>query len=153
MKIILPKKLIADPAKLARALTNGLNATAKGVQVDFNVTTQTWQHKPSFAIDSPTPYQRTISTDDEVYGYVNEGTRAHDIRPKGKGILRFRTPFRAKTLPNTIASSAGSLGANQVVARVVHHPGSKARAFDRTIAKKWDAQMATIMQRAIDSEV
>lgn len=153
MKIIVPKKLIADPAKLARAFTNGLNATAKGVQTDFNVTTQTWRHKPTFTIDSPTPYVRTISTDDEIYGYVNDGTRAHDIRPKGRGVLRFRTPFRPKTLPNTIASTSGSTGSARAVARVVHHPGSKARAFDRVIAKKWDAQMQTIMQRAIDGEV
>jgi len=153
-RLIIPKKLIADPAKMARALTNGLNATAKGVQTDFNVTVQTWQHKPTFAISSPTPYQREISTDDTIYAFVNEGTKAHDIRPKQPGgRLLFTTPFRAKTVPRQIRSNAGSKGSTPVVAQVVHHPGTEARAFDVVIAEKWDKQMPTIMQRSIDSEV
>ena len=35
MKLILPKKLIADPQKLTRALTNGLNGVAKDIQTDL----------------------------------------------------------------------------------------------------------------------
>lgn len=153
-RLILPKKLIADPAKMARALTNGLNATAKGVQTDFNVTAQTWQHKPTFAITSPTPYQREISTSDEVYTFVNDGTKAHDIRPKQPGgRLLFTTPFRAKTVPRQIRSNQGSKGTTPAVAQVVHHPGTTARDFDQVIAQKWDKQFPTIMQRAVDSEV
>lgn len=153
-KLILPKKLIADPVKLGRAITNGLNATALGVKADFGVTTQTWQHKPTFAITSPTPYSREVSTDDTIFAYVNEGTKAHDIRPKNpRGMLRFRTPFRSKTLPRSIASGPGSKGTTQAIARVVHHPGSAAREFDKTIARKWDKQFVTVMQRAVDSEV
>lgn len=153
-RLILPKKLIADPAKMARALTNGLNATAKGVQTDFNVTAQTWQHKPTFAITSPTPYQREISTDDTIYAYVNEGTKPHEIRPKRPGgRLLFTTPFRAKTVPGQIRSNQGSKGTTPVVAQVVHHPGTTARDFDKAIATKWDKQFGVIMQRSVDSEV
>src|SRR4051794_16967598 len=108
MKLIIPKQLIADPAKLSRALTNALNGVAKDIQVDFKVTTQTWQHKVEFPITSPATYERQIATDDPIYGYVNDGTRAHDITPKGGGILRFQTPFTAKTVPNQILSRAGS---------------------------------------------
>ena len=152
MKLIIPKKLVADPQKLTRALTNALNGVAKDIQIDFAVTVQTWQHKPSFPIASPSSYRRTISTDDEVYGFVNDGTRAHVIRPKGK-MLRFRTPFQSKTLPNQIMSRGGSQGSAQVFARGVNHPGTKARRFDVAIQQKWDKQFGLIMQRAIDAEL
>lgn len=153
MKLIIPKKLIADPKKLARALTNALNGVAKDIQIDFKVTTQTWEHKPSFPISSPSAYRRIVSTDDEVYSFVNDGTRPHIIRPKGGGVLVFRTPFRAKTLPNRIASGPGGTGATEAIAREVNHPGAAPRAFDKAIKEKWDQRFAVIMQRAIDSEV
>jgi len=152
MKLIIPKKLIADPQRMARALTNALNGVAKDIQADFKVTTQTWQHKVEFPIDSPAPYTRRVSTSDEVYGYVNDGTRAHRIQPHGK-VLVFRTPFRAKTVPNQIMSGPGSTGGTEVFSRGVNHPGTKARNFDVAIKDKWDKQFGTIMQRAIDSEV
>lgn len=152
MKLIIPKKLIADPAKLNRALTNAMNGVAKDIQIDFNVTTQTWQHKPSFPIQSPSAYRRIVATDDEIYGYVNDGTRPHKILPKGK-MLRFNTPFRSKTLPNKIYSGPGNKGANVVFSRGVNHPGSKPRAFDKAIKEKWEKEFPIVMQRAIDSEV
>lgn len=153
MKLIIPKQLIADPQKLARSLTNAMNGVAKDIQVDFKVTTQSWQHKVEFPISSPATYERQIATDDEIYGYVNDGTRAHDIAPKGGGVLRFNTPFQSKTLPNQIMSRSGSKGTTPAVARVVHHPGTTARAFDKAIHDKWEKLFPDIMQRAIDSEV
>lgn len=152
-RVILPKKLLADPAKLSRAITNTLNATAQGVKTDFGVTQQTWKHKAEFAITSPSQYEREVSTDDDIYRFVNDGTRAHPIAPHGK-VLVFNTPFQSKTLPRSIASRAGSVGATTVITRKpVQHPGTAAREFDKVIAQKWDKQMAATFQRAIDSEV
>lgn len=153
MKLIIPKQLVADPKKLARALENALNGVAKDIQLDFAVTTQTWQHKPSFPISSPSAYRRVIATDDPIYGYVNDGTRAHIIRPKAGGVLVFRGPFRAKTVPNQIASGPGSVGSAETFSRGVQHPGTKPRNFDTAIHDKWDRLFGPIMQRAIDSEV
>lgn len=153
MKLILPKQLIADPKKLARALGNALNGVAKDIQLDFRVTTQTWEHKPSFPISSPSAYRRIVSTDDQIYAFVNDGTRAHIIRPKGGGVLVFRGPFRAKTVPNQIASTAGSVGTAETFTRGVNHPGTKARNFDKAIHDKWERLFGPIMQRAIDAEV
>lgn len=152
MKLIIPKKLLADPAKLSRALENALNGVALAVQVDFKVTVQTWEHKVAFPITIPSYYRRIIATDDEVYGYVNSGTRPHRILPKGK-MLRFRTPFTSKTLPNQIMSRGGSTGSAEVWSRGVNHPGTTARRFDVAIKQKWDRQFGDIMQRAIDAEV
>jgi len=154
MKLILPKKLIADPAKLSRALTNAMNGVAKDIQIDFKVTTQTWKHKPDFPITSPAEYTRRVATDDEIYGYVNDGTRPHVILPKKPGgRLRFNTPFTSKTLPSQIMSRPGSTGANTIFSRGVQHPGTEARTFDVAIKAKWDKEFGVIMQRAVDSEV
>lgn len=43
--------------------------------------------------------------------YVNDGTRPHIIRPRTKQALRFR------------------VGGRTVFAKVVHHPGTRARPF------------------------
>lgn len=152
-RVILPRKLSVDPRKMAQAIQNTMTNVAKNIKVDFDVTAQTWKDKPTFAITSPTAYSREIATDHDVYTMLNEGTKAHDIRPKGK-VLVFRTPFRSKTVPRQISSSAGSTGANQVFTRrPIHHPGTTAREWDTVIAEKWDRQFATIMQRAIDAAV
>jgi hypothetical protein len=139
---------------MARAITNTLNAVALDIKADFAVTTQTWGDKPMFAITSPTPYTRAIGTDNENYTRLNEGTRPHVIAPRPGGTLVFRTPFKSKTLPRTIASGSGSKGANQVFTRKpIQHPGTEARQFDTVIKEKWDKQVGSIFQRAIDAEV
>lgn len=151
-KVIIPKKLSVDPRKMAQAITNTLNSTALAIKADFAVTTQSWNDKPTFAITSPTAYTRAIGTDDEIYSMLNKGTKEHDIFPKPGKILAFRTPFRSKTLPRTIASGPGSKGNVKAISRHgVHHPGTEARAWDTTIAEKWQKQFGNILQRAIDA--
>lgn len=151
--IIKPRGSVFKPEQQARIIQNTLTATAKGIKADFGVTTQTWGHRPDFKIESPTPFERTVSTDDDVYTMLDAGTRPHTIKPKrGGGILRFATPFRAKTVPNQIMSRGGTKGSGLVVARVVHHPGTAARHWAKVIARKWQGQVGAIFQRAIDSE-
>lgn len=153
-KVILPRKLSVDPVRMARAITNTMSATALAIQTDFKATAQTFDTPPTFAIDSPSPYERTIGTDDENYARLNAGTRPHIIAPRPGGTLVFRTPFRSKTVPNRIGSGPGAKGHNQVFTRgIVHHPGTEARNFDTVIAEKWRGRIADIFQRAIDSEV
>lgn len=58
----------------------------------------------------------TIGSDVEYADMVHGGTRPHIIRPKTKQVLRFK------------------VGGRTVFARVVHHPGTKARPFlDRAL--------------------
>lgn len=152
-RVILPKKLSVDPQRMARAITNTLNNTALNIQTDFKVTTQTWRDKPTFVIESPTPYTRIVGTDDGNYTRLNEGTRPHTIAPHGR-VLVFRTPFQSKTLPHSISSRGGGKGTNVVITpKPVHHPGTQAREWDTTIAQKWDKQVGPLFQRAIDAEI
>lgn len=58
----------------------------------------------------------TIGSDVEYADMVHGGTRPHVIRPRTKQVLRFK------------------VGGRTVFARVVHHPGTKARPFlDRAL--------------------
>jgi hypothetical protein len=153
-KVIVPRKLSVDPQAMARAITNTLNSTALAIKSDFAVTAQTFDDKPTFAIESPTVYTRAIGTDDENYTRLNAGTRPHIIAPRPGGTLVFRTPFRSKTLPRQIASGPGAKGSDQVFTRKpIHHPGSAPRQFDKVIAEKWQTQVGALFQRAVDSEV
>jgi len=151
--VILPKRPIIDQRKMRQAIENTLTAQAKAIAVDFSVTTQTWNRRPTFRIERPSDYVREIGTDSELYAMLDKGTKPHTIVPRNKRILLFTTPFRSKTIPNQIRSRQGSKGKTPVVARRVHHPGTAARNWNRVIAKKWQAQLGAIFQRAIDSAV
>lgn len=147
---LVPKGKIFDANALLRAVENGLDAAAKGAQVDFGVTTQTWQHRPSFAIERA-PGQRVIATTDEIYGYVDAGTRPHLIRPRSASRLAFRYPTRAKTTPRRIGSNRGSIGKNWAFAKVVQHPGTAPREFTDVIGDKWGKQLPIVLQRALNA--
>lgn len=67
---------------------------------------RTWTLRPQF----------TITVDVDYASYVHDGTRPHVIRPRTAQVLRFVVDGRV------------------VYARVVHHPGTRARPFlDRAV--------------------
>lgn len=152
VKVIVPNGLVFNALKLARAIENTLEGAAKDVKVDFDTTTQTWKERPEFTIERKAGV-RTVATDDEVYGYVNDGTPPHVITAHGPGGLVFGVPSSPKTRVRVIGSRAGSQGSSIVHTRQVHHPGTQARAFDDAIKGKWDDMLGDVFQRAIDSEV
>jgi hypothetical protein len=63
----------------------------------------------------------TVGADVKYALFVHEGTRPHIIRPKGHPFLAFRwagAPATMRRLPD-----------GRVLARVVHHPGTKPNRF------------------------
>lgn len=152
MNVKVPKELV-NTVKLRRAIENALTGEAKAVHVDLSVTTRTWKHRPAFTIDREDGLKRTVATDDEVFGYVDEGTPPHLIVAHGPGPLVFGVGGHAKTTPRVIGSKAGGKGVTIVRARAVHHPGTAAREFTETVKDKWDDRLPDILQRAIDAEV
>ena len=93
-----------------------------------------------------------VGTDNEVYHYVDEGTRPHIIRPVRASRLRFKSGYNAKTKPRKIGSQAGGAFGDTVYAMQVRHPGSKAREFSPTIQKRrrkpFTRRMVGAMQKA-----
>lgn len=152
LNVILPKKLLFDIDALSRVVENTLDGSAKAATVDFEVTTQTWEHKPDFVINA-TPGKRQIFTTDKIYKYVNDGTKPHIITAKNAKQLVFGVPYGAKTAVQVIGSSPGSKGRTIVRKKSVSHPGTEAREFTVVIADKWSKQLPVNMQRSVDSEI
>jgi hypothetical protein len=152
LQVVLPRRLVLDGRAFDRAINNGLQASAEAAREDFRVTTQTWKTDVRFRIVKGR-FARTVATSNKIYGYVNDGTRPHIIRPRRARALRFRTPYRAKTRVGKISSRRGGYGDTVVYTRIVQHPGTKARGFAKAIQQKWRELLPRTMQRAIDSEV
>ncbi len=126
----------------------------KEILKDFQKTTATWEHKVKFNAEVKAGGEASgvgvdVTTKDKVYRFVEGGTKKHLIKAKRKGILAFKTGGRAKTKPRVISSTAGRGGNKQAFAKVVHHPGTKAREFSKTIGRKWQPQFRREMDAAI----
>lgn len=141
-----------DGRKLRRAIDNALNGAAKAVKVDLDTTTQSWKSRPEFTIDR-TADGRIVATDDEVFQYVDAGTRPHVITARNKPVLTFGVGGSPKTTPRVIGSKPGTKGRSIVRAKQVHHPGSAPREFTDTVKEKWDDELPVTLQRAIDAIV
>ena len=103
--------------------------------------TRTWDHKPDFNInafsESSGRARVSVTTTSEIFGYVNEGTRAHFIAPKKPGgVLAFNSRFSPKSTPGSLQTRRGSSGPPVAFARGVHHPGTKARKFDELASRQ-----------------
>lgn len=140
-----------DPKHQLQAIENALNETALAIKVDYSVTVQTWKRKPTFKIEKPDQYTRDIYTENEIYGYVSEGTDPHPIRARNKPMLVFQANYAAKTTPRVIASKQGGPYGPWRTAYEVQHPGFPGREFPEVINDKWEKQWPTQLQRAINS--
>lgn len=141
-KVIFPEKVLLDPQAVVRVCENTLQGVALNVKVDFDVTTQTWNDRPTFTI-TKAPLKRVVATKSDIYRFVSRGTRVR--------FAVMTAGFRPKTRTGYIGSNIGKGGMAFLGKKPL--PGIKARNFEPTIGKKWQKEMPAIMQRAIDSEV
>lgn len=149
-KQIKPKRL--NDKGLRLTLINKARKIGNDMKRDFEATTATWKHKPVFEMNVSTKGQGPavlVGTDDEIYGYVNDGTKPHDIYPVNAKMLRFQSGYAAKTSPGVIGSGGGGASGSMVFSRHVRHPGTKARKFDEIIAKKWQPKFKREMEDAM----
>jgi len=158
-KEIHPKKLREDVFRVK--FLSALHEMERDIKKDFQKTTATWKNKPEFesmiSLQSPGPTV-LVGTDDEIYNYVDKGTKPHTIRPKkrgGKLAFPWGGPgsYRAKTKPKTIASYPGGVTGDTTILPVVHHPGTEARQFSETIAKQWSKKFKARMEKALKEGV
>ncbi len=146
---IKPIGSMPDVRKLA-AETNGafdasLNEIGVWAKRKFDDITNGWKHKPDFVIRR-TPYTVSVTVagpNAKIWRFVNDGTPPHLIRAKGGGrrrganLLTFKTGYQAKTRPNnTVFKGPGVATGGFVSKKVVHHPGSKPRAFERIVTNQ-----------------
>lgn len=123
----------------AKAMEKATYKAAGLVLRDLQSTVRTWKHKPTFDVtitQNNGNYSVTAGTDDEIYGYVNDGTKPHVIKPKRSKYLRFSSGYKAKTRVGIIGSQDGGSFGNDVFSKGVYHPGFVGRKFTEKIAKR-----------------
>lgn len=136
----------------AKAMQAAVQKSAGLVLTDLQSTVRTWKHKPAFDVTITQvgdDYSVTAGTDDPIYGYVNDGTKPHPIRPKRSKYLRFSSGYKAKTRPNIIGSVEGGAFGNDVFSKGVLHPGFIGRRFDQAIAKRRQVTVAQEISQSI----
>lgn len=129
-----------------------LREVAEEAKDDFERTVATWKDKPEFEIEER-PRSFAVVTDDEKYNWVDKGTRPHIIRPKNGNYLAFQGGYQAKTTPRVIGSRPGGSSGPTVYSQEVHHPGTEAREFSKTIYNKWQQEFASRMTDGIKQGV
>lgn len=139
------KKDSIDLTAIRKRIEQGLDDTAVEVKDDLDATTTSWKHSVPF-VTKKQPMQRTISTRDKIYGYVEKGTKPHNIFPRTSRVLRFGLNPTAKTTPGVIGSGPGSAGSPTVFRKGVRHPGTEPRRFIPAIVKKRRTRLAENIQ-------
>lgn len=134
------------PEILLKKMEAANRRIADQIRRDYDKTVKTWSKKPKFRImkvkSASGGFMWTVTTDNLIYGYVDLGTKPHDISPKPDnptGKLWFKAPYRAKTQPNLLSSGAGGIAANArlYTATTVRHPGTKPRNFTKMIKERF----------------
>lgn len=150
LKPIKPKGLGDAFRRLPGAVEKGMKEATKEALKDFEKTTQGWQHNVSFSVEEQGNGEYLVGTNDEIWKFVDEGTKAHDIYPKRARHLMFSPGGRSKTSPGKLTSGGGSKGSGIVFARHVRHPGTKARLFSQQIARRWRRGVAPFVRAALE---
>lgn len=158
-KAIKPSRF--DDKKFKEDMRHAVEREGRKILKDYENIVKTWKHKPEFKVSTSVTAKTggvllevwTDSKTEEglIFKFVDEGTKPHEIRPKGPGYpLRFASAFQPKTKPRTLSSSAGKTGPRDTRAWVVQHPGTEAREYTDEIEKKWQKPFAKDMQDAMN---
>ena len=126
-------------------MTRELDGIVLRAQMELMVTTATWAHKPKFRVlgrvvpgAQGAVARVEISTDDEIFGYLDKGTPPHSISPKSPvskrdptkpSALATRAGYKAKSTPGSLSSGAGGHFGAVIYKPGVWHPGIAPRRF------------------------
>ncbi len=162
VKPIKPTKL--NETAMREALRHAEERVGRVLLKDFEETVQNWEHRVVFKLHTSVKkgaysVSLTITIEDEIWGYVNDGTKPHEIWPgiytgkSNKTVLAFASAFSPKTKPGSTKSGAGSKGKVDTFRPYVNHPGTEARNFTGQISKrrtKWfkDQMIQTLKEAA-----
>lgn len=144
VEVIVPHGKLFDVEKFVYLRKTSYMTVAKKAKSDFERTTRTWERRPTFYIKDE-QNGLIVGTDDQGYAFVNDGTDAHIILPRGKYPLVFQKGYKSKTLPNTIQSFRGGKFGEIIRSRFVRHPGIEPRRFDLIILKNTEKMIQTRM--------
>lgn len=133
------------------AVDASLNEIGQATKRDYEDVVSNWRNKPVFTVvrTRNTVSIKISGPNAKIWVWVNNGTPAHLIRAKRAPNLVFRGGrYSAKTRPNnTRFKGSGTSSGGIVSKKVVHHPGTKARNFDRIIQRRQIENGRKILRR------
>lgn len=141
---ILPDTVNEDAVRLK--VLNVLGKIAREVHRDFRQTVATWNHKVTFtpgktftrgARGREAEYGFRVTTDDAIWGFLNEGT---EVRYR-----RMSFDFESKTEPGTFESFEGRGGPEGFEQR----PGIEARGWSEMARQQHERQLYIQVTNAI----
>lgn len=124
------KGKMIDETVLSWRLLRAMQREVEVINREFNKTVWQWRSKPTFTKDAaiyPDKVKGTVSTDNKIYGYINNGTPIRHALMSDDWV--------SKTRPGFIGCGKGA-GRVVAVSRKIRRPGIKARHFDTTISKR-----------------
>lgn len=136
------------PYELDKIIKRELEKEIEKTLADFKTATSTWRNQPDFQVLIDKEYA-IVGTDDEIFGYVDEGTKAHEIKPRYAKALRFNATFTPKTTPNKLKAGKGASGPPVVFSQGVQHPGNKPRNITKIIAARSYRRFVKALDSAI----
>lgn len=153
------RKFIKAPEvkrKLGKVLTDPVK---KHFVEEFDDITDDWKHTVKFKARAfITPDEISVNVfpsgpNKQIYKYVTGGTRPHIITARNAPMLAFLWggpgSYKPKTTTAPSWGGPGSVsGGVMTFRKSVNHPGTKARNFEKFIAKKNKAWYSTTMERA-----
>ena len=149
-----------NPKSFANDIRRAAKLTSQQIKRDFEKTVRTWTKKPEFVVSQKkigNSYTFVAYTDNQIYIYVNDGTKPHTIRAKNVPNLVFSYPTTAKTTPRVLGSKSGSRGSKWATVPSVQHPGTEARKFDEIIQKRfkdrWQKEANRILRNYLDRQM
>lgn len=153
MSVIIPRPLNVSGMK--QEFINMMRDVGERIREEFEDTTKTWNHKPSFEPSTSVPkvgadmISVETTTTDKQYNWVSDGTRPHLIFPVNSKALAFPGTFIPKTFPGIIGSGVGFVGPVDEIHPSVAHPGVEARKFDKAIAESEKKNIKISLRKTI----
>lgn len=152
--------LISVDTQLQKELRVVVEDTSAELKAYYEKVTKDWKHKVKFRRRmkvSDTLIEGTVQAVGaykHIWRFVDQGTKAHIIRAKNARALAFQGNYDPRTRPgagNTPPQSGGSgkSSGDRVFAKVVRHPGTKARQF----AKSFEANLAPSFQYRVEAAI
>jgi hypothetical protein len=146
---IKPSRLSGLSKDVKDAMKHAMLNHGTKVEKQFGKITRNWSEQPKFVIKVSQRLVLTVTTDSDIFKWVDQGTSAHVIRPRGSGTLRFRPGFTPKTKPGVLKGFAGRSFGAPIETTMVKHPGIEPRNFTRTIEREWGPELGKSLQLAM----
>jgi len=143
------------------ALLETAKATGVAMAADCNKLTQNWSNPAEFVSTVQSKGRgenitvTVVPADPDSlpakkFGWLDLGTKDHDVPPKPGGVLVFNVPYVPATRPNSLFVGSSKTGSTVVFTKkTVTVSGIKPRNWSKLLQKKWQPQFKLDMAGAM----